>query len=333
MKIAIDATPLSVPTGGIRRYTQELAAALCRAGDEVDLLGATGLLARRWWLCGLPLTLRRGGYDVFHGTDFSVPYVPICPAVMTIHDMEPFRAGRPAAVSRRITQRTPALLRLGLATMIVTPSEAVRRQVIEHFRISPTRVVAVPLAAPDVFRPRPASPGAPYLLHAGTLEPRKNLRTLIAAWREIRHEHAVDLVLAGRVREDFGEIEPGEGLRLTGVVTDEELASLYSGALAVVVPSLYEGFGLPVLEAMQCGAPVIVSPDAAVREAAGDAALMAPGFDVRSWVEVLERFLAIPAHGERLREAGLRRAAHFGWAETARKIREVYQEAVSRFAR
>ena len=107
----------------------------------------------------------------------------------------------------------------------------------------------------------------------GTLEPRKNLDMLLEAWREMRRHHAVDLVLAGRRRADAPEIRPEPGLRLAGEVADAELPALYSGALAFVYPSLYEGFGLPVLEAMQCGAPVIASR--AVEEAAGDAAIYA----------------------------------------------------------
>jgi len=115
----------------------------------------------------------------------------------------------------------------------------------------------VPHGAADVFRPAAPPDAAPYFLYVGALEPRKNLDGLIEAWREVRRRHGVDLVLAGRKRVDFNELPPEPGLRVTGEVRDTDLARLYSGALALVYPSHYEGFGLPVLEAMQCGAPSV----------------------------------------------------------------------------
>ena len=141
--------------------------------------------------------------------------------------------------------------------MIITPGEKVRRAAIRQFNLQPERVVAVPEAAAHWFRPVETTPASPYFLFVGTLEPRKNLDKLLEAWHEVRRHYAVDLVLAGRPRADAPELRPEPGLRLAGEVADSELPalSLYSGALAFVYPSLYEGFGLPVLEAMQCGAP------------------------------------------------------------------------------
>ena len=164
----------------------------------------------------------------------------------------------------------------------------------------------------------------------GTLEPRKNLATLVEAWREVRREHEVDLVMAGRRRADAPPISPEPGLRLLGEVPDEQLPALYSGALALVYPSFYEGFGLPVLEAMQCGAAVIASR--AVAEVAGDAADLcryrarigaAPCADCRT-----ARRVAVPEWRALL--AGPR--ARISWERTARaKTYAVYQEARKRF--
>src|SRR5207302_8581737 len=123
------------------------------------------------------------------------------------------------------------------------------------------------------LRPVPGQPETPYFLFVGTLEPRKNLETLVNAWREVRRLHNVDMVLVGRRRPDAPDLGKEPGLRIVGEVPDAELSALYSGATAFVYPSLYEGFGLPVLEAMQCGAPVIASH--AVKEAAGEAAVYA----------------------------------------------------------
>jgi glycosyltransferase involved in cell wall biosynthesis len=231
------------------------------------------------------------------------------------------------------------LREMGVATMVITPSEAVRKQAIERFHLRPDRVVAIPEAAAPWLKVGhalacpPANLSAPspgrYFLFVGTLEPRKNITTLIEAWREIRRDHAVDLVLAGRRRADCPPLPDEPGLEILGEVPDEQLSALYSGALAFVYPSLYEGFGLPVLEAMQCGACVIASR--AVAEAAGDAAIYADGPEelARAMFELLEHPEAVPEW----RERSLARAQEFTWDRTARATYEVYQEARERFAR
>jgi glycosyltransferase involved in cell wall biosynthesis len=175
--------------------------------------------------------------------------------------------------------------------------------------------------------PVETAPAAPYFLFVGTLEPRKNLAMLLEAWREVRCHHAVDLVLAGRRRADAPEIRPEPGLRLAGEVADAELPALYSGALAFVYPSFYEGFGLPVLEAMQCGAPVIASR--AVAEAGGDAAIYAA--TPRELAEAMALLASRPDLAAAARERSLARAREFSWEQTARLTRQVYEEARARF--
>ncbi len=216
--------------------------------------------------------------------------------------------------------------------MIIVPSEAVRRQAIERFRLRPDRVVAIPLAVPAFFRPAETKDNAQrYFLYVGTLEPRKNVELLIESWRAVRQEHAVDLKLVGRRREDFPEMPLEPGLEILGPLPDEELPALYSGALACVYPSHYEGFGLPVLEAMQCGAAVIASRDAAISETAGGAALQLDASDPRAWTEALIAAVTDPDRMSQLREKGLKRAAEFSWKRTATLTREVYTEAARRF--
>src|SRR5262249_725030 len=140
----------------------------------------------------------------------------------------------------RIRTRTPKLPRLGLATMVITPTQAIRSAAIDRFSLPPDRVVAIPLAASEHFRPVETAPAeCPYFPFVGTLEPRKNIPRLIEAWREVRRDIDVDLVLAGRVRKDFPTPEPMPGLRLLGAVPESEMPLLYSGAAACLYPSLY----------------------------------------------------------------------------------------------
>ncbi len=353
MKIALDATPLTLPSGGAKRYTQELSLALAAnfPEDEFWLLsdqpfdppadapsnlktgrGPRNLLERRWWLWGLQGEISRLGIDVFHGTDFSVPYLPVRPSVMTFHDLSPWLNSSWHAEADRVRNRTPMLLRLGLATMLITHSEAVKKQAVERFHLQADRVVAVPLAARRHFRPVAAPrDGEPYLLYVGTLEPRKNVSLLIEVWREVRRNHPIELVLAGRRREDFPEISPEPGLYLRGLTPEEDLPRLYSNALACLYPSYYEGFGLPVLEAMQCGAAVIASNDPAISEVAGDAAILLDPNDQRAWIQTLESWLANPQQLPVVRERALARAAQFSWTKTAKLTREVYGQAAERF--
>lgn len=350
MRVGLDATPLTVPTGGVTRYLVELRRALEAAfpEDGYQFLSdqpvprrpgwpaswttpPPGPWASKWWLLGLPLTLRRQRLDVFHGTDFSVPYLRACPSVLSLHDLSPWRDAGWHCGADRVRRRTPWLLRLGRASLVLTLSQAVRREAIARFSLRPERVVAVPLAADVRFRPQPRDPSvAPYFLYVGTLEPRKNLPFLVEAWREVWRRHRVPLVLAGRRREDGPVFAEEEGLVLRGPVAEVDLPALYANALAVVYPTLYEGFGLPVLEAMQSGVPVLTSRDAAVTEVAGGAAWQGEACDARAWVEAMAACVTEPERLAEWRAAGLRRAAGFSWERTARETHAVYQEAVRR---
>ncbi len=347
MIAALDATPLTLSAGGLRRYTEEIAGALARTSpdDEIVLLsdrafdlppatrarrgpGPQNALERRWWAWGANRALSRIRADIFHGTNFEVPYVPLRPSVLMLHDLSPWRAPQ---ASDRVRRRTPALIALGIATMIVTPTEAVRRDAIAWFNLPAHRIAAVPLAAGEQFRPVPPARQHPYFLFVGDAGPRKNLEMLLDAWRTIYREFAVELVIAGPGGWRTAPAEPG--LRHLGEVSEADLPALYSGALAFVYPSLYEGFGLPVLEAMRCGAPVIASRASAVSEVAGGAAIQLGAADRRAWAEALRAAAACPSWLDTWRERGARRAREFSWDRTARLTREVYEEACRRFGR
>lgn len=353
MRVAIEAASLALSSGGLARYTSELSLALARCfpEDEFYLIsdqpfampsaapqnlrrggGPRNALERRWWLWGLPRELKRLRADVIHGPDFSAPYLPARPSVLTLHDLSPWMNAAWHQDAGRVRVRTPLLLEMGLATMVITPTEHVRKQAIERFRLRPDRVAAVPEAAAPWMSPAPAPakekpPERRYFLFVGTIEPRKNLPLLLDAWRQVRDECQVDLALAGRRRSDGPALQPEPGLRLLGEVKDEELPSLYSGALAFVYPSLYEGFGLPVLEAMQCGAAVIASR--AVAEVGGEAAVYAD-----SAPELAHAMRQAANQAGRLAEWRARSLEHarlFTWERAARQTYLVYQEARKRF--
>ncbi|MEO7654008.1 MAG: glycosyltransferase, partial [Bryobacteraceae bacterium] len=251
MRVALDATPLTLSSGGLTRYTSELSQALEREfpEDEFTLISdqpfaarnpsvqmrqasacPLNILERRWWLWGVHRAMSRIRAGLFHGTNFTVPFLPLRPSVLTLHDLSPWMDPAWHGDAGSVRQRTPLFLNMGIATIVVTDTEAVRRQAIDYFRLQPDRIVAVPLAAPEWLVPPPPVPlvGGPYFLYIGTLEPRKNLHMLIDSWRPVYRETGIGLTLAGRCRLDFPPIPPEPGLIMTGEVCERELASLYS---------------------------------------------------------------------------------------------------------
>lgn len=378
MHIGLDGLPLTAPKTGVGHYTFELARALAEtepassfvlpypssypAIEPIERMILPGnleyarvpvnFLEQRWWSVGLPRYLQRSGIELFHGTNFDIPWWRPCATVLTIHDLSQFLHAdthRRRSVWRA-RRRLPRLARA--ADAIITPTESVRREVYQQFQLRPEKVFAVPEAARTCFRPLEFAETAnlrgrlgvneEFLLSVGTLEPRKNLAVLLSAFEELRRirpEIQLQLVIAGGRGWLSGPLLTAierspvrDRILLTGYLHDDQLQALYSSCRAFIYPSVYEGFGLPPLEAMACGAPVIVSGIPALRETAGDAALF---FDPGAPGELMGKILELLGEtGEamrRRRAAGLRRAGEFSWERTARNTWQVYLEARKRF--
>jgi len=372
MRIGLDGLPLTQLKTGVGTYTFELARALAAQAphDEFELIsprpfdhaapvdGAPenlsliyskpNLLARRWWSLGLPSYLRRTSTALFHGTNFEVPLRGKCPSVITIHDLSLLlhSSTHEARAVLRASVRLPRMARN--ARLVITDSEQVRREVCEQLGIEPGKVKAIPLAPQASFVPAPAEVAAEarrrlgiddeFVLYAGTIEPRKNLVTLLKAFEEVLRttELRPQLIIAGKVgwkqNELLQNLEKSgfkDRIKLVGYVTEADLRALYSSCRAFVYPSIYEGFGLPPLEAMACGAPVIAS---AVPSVTNGVARVISAMDVQGLAGSIVELMSDANARESLSKAGRAHAAKFSWAQTAMLTREVYEEALTKSA-
>lgn len=314
------------------------------------MLVSVGALGRHWWAAGLPRYIRRRGIQLFHGTNYDVPLWGGAATVLTIHDLSLLL--HPETHERRrvwrARRRLPLMARV--ANSIITPTESVRREVCERLRVAPSKVFAVPEAARACFKPlrfeetenvRSAlGVGKEFLLTVGTIEPRKNLPVLLRAFESVVRERPashVQLVIAGgrgwlssQLYESIAASPARARIVMTGYLQDPELRALYSSCLAFVYPSIYEGFGLPPLEAMGCGAPVVAGRAAAVAEVTGGAALLADTSAPDDMTGILLGLLDDADARRKLSDAGRTRAAEFSWARTALLTREVYDETIKR---
>jgi glycosyltransferase involved in cell wall biosynthesis len=349
LRIAIDYRDAAAARpGGWGRYTRELVAAL-RAGGEVEVIALTGGRGGpevAWEQAGLPLAAARRGADVLHAPNCFLPLRRGGrPGVVTVHDLafevfpEDF-AARTRAKYRWITPRAARS-----AERVIAVSAFTRDDLCDRYGVDPARVRVVPnapalagAAGGVAGPPAGATPGVapasgfdePYLLGVGDLRAKKNWGRLVAAWRTLRAAGLPHrLVIAGA---DAGQgpalraAAGGEPLELPGYVPDDRLDALMRGAEALVHPSLYEGFGLVVLEAQARGCPVAIASGTALPEAGGDAAVL---FDPRDTAAIAAAIEDVLARREELAARGRRHAARFSWAATAAATVAVYREAAS----
>jgi glycosyltransferase involved in cell wall biosynthesis len=303
-------------------------------------------------LVRIPVTLaaelRRRPVDLLH-VQYTAPPLAPCPVVATVHDLSfehlPETFKRRSRIQLRLTVRRTARR----AAHLIAPSEFTRRDLVETYGVAPERVSAIPLAAAPHFRPvadagelarvrRAYGLEEEYVLAVGSIQPRKNLARLVRAYADLRrartHDKLPQLVLVGKKAWLYGETLRAverENLRdrtiFTGYVSESDLPALYTGAICFVYPSYFEGFGLPPLEAMQCGAPVITGNLTSLPEVVGDAGLLVDPFDESALFRALSRMIDDAELRAQLRAKGLARARAFNWRETARLTLRAYHLA------
>jgi glycosyltransferase involved in cell wall biosynthesis len=279
----------------------------------------------------LPLALRRSGAGLVHATNCFLPLVRPCPGVVTVHDLAFEVWPRDFAPATLVKYRVLARLAARSAERVICDATFTRDDLCMRWGVRPERVRVIPLApALPVGSAEP--PAGRYVLAVGDLRAKKNLEALVRAWLELRRGDGIPhrLVLVG-VDSGSGPglrvLAAGEPLELPGYVSDAELDALIRGAELLVHPSLYEGFGLVVLEAMARGTPVLAARATALPETGGDAAAYFDPNEAGDLARALRALLLAPAsERERLARDGLARAAEFSWARTARETAAVYRE-------
>ena len=292
----------------------------------------------------LPLRSMMQHLDLLHMT-YGAPVWSAAPIVLTVHDI--CYATNPEWFSPRDLRVLSAMVPRSIrkSAHVITVSESARRQIIEHYRVPEEKISAIyngpgPGAAPITEQDAGKELAAlglnlerPYLLAVGNLQPRKNLVRLIEAFRTLVQSHEIDLVIVGPQRYRASEVfqaaagPVSERIHFTGYVTDRQLAACYRCSTAFVLPSLYEGFGLPVIEAMAHGVPVACSNAGALPEVCGDAGVLFDPQSVEAIAAAVSRILSEPDLRERLSRAGQARAAQFSWKKTAELTSAVYAKA------
>ncbi|HET6623397.1 MAG TPA: glycosyltransferase family 1 protein [Gaiellaceae bacterium] len=320
MRVGVDVSPLVQTRAGTARHVRGLVGALReRAGLDLELLsfggpGRAASVARDALWYPLGLSRRARGLDLLHCTTFRGPARAEPPVVLTVHDLAILRF--PKAFPRWHRQYGRAGLRkvLHAASAVVAVSEFTRGEVVELVGIDAERVRVVPNGVDAAFTPDGPPAEGDYVLAVATLEPRKNLARAV----EAATLAGVELRVVGA--RGWGGVEvPG----WVGEVPDAELAALYRGARCVLYPSVYEGFGLPVLEAMACGTPVVTSSGTAMEEVAGGAALLA---DPASADALAAGIAEAEGRRDELVALGLARAARFTWAASADAVEALWKE-------
>lgn len=322
------------------RYVIELP-----AGVSVVVLAASPFsLQQQWAVLRLVRSLHA---DVYHSPYYIMPYWYTVPKLVTVHDLIPILFPKLVSWRARLLFRSLLTMAVRTSDQVIVDSGSTREDLAKILPVSEARTKVVYLGVDSKFSPQlnesmdslRERPGLPeqFVLYLGSNKPHKNLVRLVEAWSQVGSqfpEHT--LVIAGAWLSDYPESrQRAEALGLASIrwlgrVAEEDLPALYSAAEAFVFPSLYEGFGLPVLEAMACGTPVTCSQTSSLPEIAGDAAVFFDPQDTDDIIQSLVQVLASDSLQEELRIKGLHRASQFAWRRTAEATLSLYREMAGR---
>jgi glycosyltransferase involved in cell wall biosynthesis len=367
MQIGINASKIFDVHTGVGRYTSNLCRSILKMGSKDDYyLYAPGrmgnviitdletpMVAKHnstlrilWEQIVLPIYSRKDRLDLFHYTDHALSLIHrVRPTIITVHDIAYIRFPNLLNKSRRIYKKNILKISIRKADIIVADSHSTKRDIIEYFGVEDEKIKVVHLGVESRFRPienveeyrlRNNLPSK-MILNVGTLEPRKNVVTLIKAFKELRGKGFEDykLVIAGDkgwlYEQIFKEVEHSglkQEILFRGVVSDEDLPMLYNCAGIFVYPSLYEGFGLPPLEAMACGIPVITSNTSSLPEVIGDVGIMVDPTDDKSLSDAMYSVLTDKELWQHMSNNGLQRSKIFTWEKAAKEILEIYDEVL-----
>jgi glycosyltransferase involved in cell wall biosynthesis len=327
---------------GERRYEGEKGLQL-----ERSLLPTWRPEVRIFWEQAIqPWAIRRAGVELIHGMALVGPVVSGCPSVVTIHDLSFLHYPENFPASKRLYLRTFTRLSVQRARRVIAISDHTKRDVVAQYGVPPAQVDRIYYGLDPNFRPLPVDQvaefrsrrGLPerFILFVGTLEPRKNVVRLIEAYGQLPSPCPPLLLVGGKgwlYDEIFRRVEALnliDRVHFVGYIPGEELPWWYNAADLLVYPSVYEGFGLPPLEAMACGTPVITSNVSSLPEVVGEAGLLVDPDDVQALAEAMRRVLADAELRESMRTEGLVQAARFSWQEAARRTVDGYRRALMR---
>lgn len=300
-------------------------------------------LSQQW---RIPLLLRRLRADsptLYHSPYYLMPYRTGLPTILTFYDLIPLKFPQTVSPRARLFFRLTASLALRVATRVVAVSHSARSDLISAFRVPAAKIAVTPLAAGPRYRPQPAAvvdrvraqynlPES-FLLYVGINKPHKNLPALVDAYAQLASPRTPPLVIAGawddrypQPKQRAARRQLSDAIRFLGPVPERDLPALYSAATLFVFPSLYEGFGLPVLEAMACGTPVACANTPSLAETAGDAARLFNPHSIPDIADAIAELLEDGRQRARRREQGLARAGRFSWRATAAATLNCYRK-------